>query len=93
MQLQRFIIAGKEQGPLDWDADSATQLLVVNIGAKNKFEGRGAMDSHAYQNQDVHNPPVEFSRFLDGESFMQEDLVLKLNGYAAYLITSARTGI
>lgn len=34
------------------------------------------MDSHAYQNQDVHNPPVEFSRFLDGESFMQEDLVL-----------------
>lgn len=42
MQLRRFIIAGEEQEPLDWDADSATQLLVVNIGAKNKFgENRG----------------------------------------------------
>ncbi|TLD26778.1 hypothetical protein PspLS_05308 [Pyricularia sp. CBS 133598] len=143
MQLRRFVIADEEQGPLDWDADGATQLLVVNTGAKNKFgenrgyrvvpKGAGKLTvrdssdlrnavlwaghdvhvtrqkneepwaSHAYQNQNVHNPPADFLRLLNGESLMQEDLVLWVNlgmhhlpnsmDVPHTLTTSARTGI
>lgn len=35
--------------------------------------------AHAYNNQDVHNPPVDFSAFFDGESLEQEDLVVWFN--------------
>ncbi len=35
--------------------------------------------SHAYNSQDVHSPPVDFNAFFDGESLLQEDLVLWLN--------------
>jgi len=35
--------------------------------------------SHCYNNQDIHNPPVDFDAFFDGEGLVQEDLVLWLN--------------
>lgn len=35
--------------------------------------------THAYNNQDTENPPVDFSKFFDGESLDQTDLVLWLN--------------
>ncbi|EPE06668.1 copper amine oxidase [Ophiostoma piceae UAMH 11346] len=34
---------------------------------------------HAYNSQDVNDPPIDFSKFFDGESLVQEDLVLWLN--------------
>ncbi|KAA8650469.1 hypothetical protein EYZ11_000831 [Aspergillus tanneri] len=48
----------------------------VQITRQHDWEPRGA---HAYNNQDVHDPPVDFSRFFDGESLNQTDLVLWLN--------------
>jgi primary-amine oxidase len=35
--------------------------------------------SHSRNNQDTHNPPVNFDAFFNGESLLQEDLVLWLN--------------
>lgn len=35
--------------------------------------------AHAYNNQDVHDPPVNFGDFFDGESLVQEDLVVWFN--------------
>lgn len=35
--------------------------------------------SHSMNNQDVHDPPVNFNEFLDGESLEQEDLVVWFN--------------
>ncbi|KAG8156734.1 hypothetical protein KVR01_013339 [Diaporthe batatas] len=35
--------------------------------------------AHAYNSQDVHDPPVNFEAFLDGESLQQEDLVVWFN--------------
>jgi len=34
---------------------------------------------HALNNMDVHDPPVDFAKFFDGESLLQEDLVLWVN--------------
>ena len=45
--------------------------------------------SNPYQNQDVHSPPVDFSRFLDGESLDQTDLVLWVNVGMHHVPTSA----
>ena len=120
MALKRRFIDNETSGALDWDANSATQILVVNKDAKNRLGeyrawrvqpstppvhltvlnssslGSSARwaehDVHItrqkdteprsadpYNNQDVHDPPVDFSRFLDGESLDQKDLVLWLN--------------
>lgn len=35
--------------------------------------------SHAYNTQDVNDPPVNFAEFFDGESLSQEDLVVWFN--------------
>jgi primary-amine oxidase len=35
--------------------------------------------AHAYNNQDVHNPPINFDEFFDGENLTQTDLVFWLN--------------
>ena len=35
--------------------------------------------AYPYNNQDVNNPAVDFSKFIDGESLDQEDLVLYFN--------------
>lgn len=35
--------------------------------------------AHPYNNQDIHNPPVDFNAFFDGESLVQEDLVVWFN--------------
>lgn len=35
--------------------------------------------AHAYNSQDVHDPPVNFEDFFDGESLQQEDLVVWFN--------------
>ncbi|KAL4807301.1 copper amine oxidase [Aspergillus unguis] len=35
--------------------------------------------AHPYNNQDTHNPPVDFSQFFNGESLSQTDLVVWLN--------------
>ncbi|KAL5604892.1 hypothetical protein BROUX41_001777 [Berkeleyomyces rouxiae] len=35
--------------------------------------------AHAYNSQDVFDPPVDFSKFFDGENLRNEDLVMWLN--------------
>jgi len=35
--------------------------------------------SHPYNSQDVNNPPIDFNKFFDGESLIQEDLVAWIN--------------
>ena len=35
--------------------------------------------AHPYNGQDIHNPPVNFDHFFDGESLLQEDLVCWFN--------------
>ncbi|KAG4421066.1 hypothetical protein IFR04_005829 [Cadophora malorum] len=35
--------------------------------------------SHPYQSQDVFNPPIDFDAFFDGESLVQEDIVVWAN--------------
>lgn len=35
--------------------------------------------AHAYNSQDVHDPPVNFDNFFNGENLQQEDLVVWFN--------------
>lgn len=48
----------------------------IQVTKQHDHEPRAA---HAYNSQDVHNPPINFASFFDGESLEQEDLVLWLN--------------
>lgn len=48
----------------------------VQITQRKDTEARAA---HAYNSQDVNDPPVNFAEFFDGENLVQEDLVLWLN--------------
>jgi len=48
----------------------------VQVTRHKDTEPRSA---HPYNSQDVFSPPVDFDRFFDGESLVQEDLVLWLN--------------
>lgn len=48
----------------------------VQVSQQKDTEPRSA---HAYNSQDVHDPPVDFAEFFDGESLEQEDLVVWLN--------------
>lgn len=48
----------------------------VQVTRQHDTEPRSA---HPYSSQDVHDPPVNFAEFFDGESLDQEDLVLWLN--------------
>ncbi len=130
MALERKFLGNENQGALNWDANSATQLLVLNKEARNALGeyrawrvqpstppvhltvlnssnlGSSARwaehdlyvtrrkdteprSADPYNNQDVHNPPVDFSRFLDGESLDQTDLVLWLNLGMHHVPTSA----
>jgi len=48
----------------------------VHITRRKDTEPRA---SHPYNNQDVHDPPVNFAAFVDGESLDQTDLVAWVN--------------
>ncbi|PSR81301.1 copper amine oxidase [Coniella lustricola] len=48
----------------------------VQITRQKDTEPKSA---HAYNSQDVHDPPINFADFFDGESLDQEDLVVWLN--------------
>lgn len=48
----------------------------VQVTRQKDTEPRGA---HAYNSQDVYDPPVNFDDFFDGESLEQEDLVVWFN--------------
>lgn len=55
-------------------ANWATHDLFVT--RQHDWEPRSA---HPYNSQDIHDPPVNFDNFFDGESLLQEDLVLWFN--------------
>ncbi len=48
----------------------------MQISRRKDTEPRAA---HPYNNQDVHDPPINFAHFFDGESLTQEDLVVWVN--------------
>ncbi|KAI1344805.1 membrane copper amine oxidase [Xylariaceae sp. FL0016] len=48
----------------------------VQVTRQHDHEQRAA---HPYNSQDVYDPPVDFSKFFDGESLEQQDLVMWLN--------------
>lgn len=48
----------------------------LQISQRKDTEPKSA---HPYNNQDVHNPPINFEGFFDGESLEQEDLVVWFN--------------
>jgi len=48
----------------------------IHVTKRKDTEPRSA---HAWNNQDIYDPPIDFSRFFDGESLRNEDLVLWLN--------------
>jgi len=48
----------------------------VHVTRRKDSEPRA---SNPYQNQDVHHPPVNFAKFLDGESLDQTDVVVWVN--------------
>lgn len=48
----------------------------VQITQRKDTEPKAA---HAYNSQDVNDPPVDFSKFFDGENLEQEDLVVWFN--------------
>ncbi|KUI65756.1 Amiloride-sensitive amine oxidase [copper-containing] [Cytospora mali] len=48
----------------------------IQVTRQKDTEPRGG---HAYNSQDVHDPPVNFEKFFDGESLLQEDLVVWFN--------------
>ena len=55
-------------------ANWATHDLMVT--KRKDTEPRSA---HPYNSQDVHDPPINFNAFFDGESLLQEDLVVWFN--------------
>jgi primary-amine oxidase len=48
----------------------------LQVTKQHDTEPRAA---HAYNNQDVHNPPINFDAFFNSENLTQTDLVLWLN--------------
>lgn len=48
----------------------------IHITAHHDHEPRSA---HPYNNQDLHDPPIDFSKFFDDESLNQTDLVVWFN--------------
>lgn len=48
----------------------------IQVTKQKDTESRGA---HAYNSQDVYDPPINFAEFFDGESLNQEDLVVWFN--------------
>ncbi|KAI1868056.1 uncharacterized protein JN550_006544 [Neoarthrinium moseri] len=48
----------------------------VQVTRQHDYEPRAA---HPYNSQDVHDPPINFAEFFNGESLDQEDLVVWLN--------------
>lgn len=120
MKLTRTFVESEDESRLMWDANSQTQILVVNRDETNDYgEYRGwrvlplsgtahltvenssnlvdaarwaeydvqitrqkdtePRSAHAYNSQDVFDPPVNFAEFFDGESLEQEDLVVWFN--------------
>lgn len=120
MKLTRSFVESEDDSRLTWDANSQTQILVVNQDETNEYdEYRGwrilplsgtahltvenssnlvdaarwaeydvqitrqkdtePKSAHAYNSQDVFDPPINFAEFFDGESLEQEDLVVWFN--------------
>ncbi|KAK0611016.1 membrane copper amine oxidase [Immersiella caudata] len=120
MKIDRKFIESEDEGQFNWGANSATQVIIVNENATNKYgEYRGYRvlpytgtahltvkgssnlnnaahwaehdivvtkrkdteyrSTHPLNNQDTFEPPIDFSKFLDGENLRDEDLVLWLN--------------
>ncbi|KAI4601929.1 hypothetical protein KJ359_010795 [Pestalotiopsis sp. 9143b] len=48
----------------------------IQVTRQHDYEPRSA---HPYASQDLHDPPVDFAEFFNGESLEQEDLVMWLN--------------
>ncbi|PPJ55478.1 hypothetical protein CBER1_08020 [Cercospora berteroae] len=48
----------------------------IHVTMQHDYQSRSA---HPYNNQDIHNPPIDFASFLDGENLDQVDLVLWVN--------------
>jgi primary-amine oxidase len=48
----------------------------IQVTKQHDYEPRAA---HAYNTQDLYNPPIDFAEFFNGESLEQEDLVMWLN--------------
>lgn len=48
----------------------------VQVSKRKDTETRAA---HPYNSQDVHDPPIDFSKYFNGESLRNEDLVMWLN--------------
>lgn len=48
----------------------------IQVTKQHDHEPRSA---HAYNSQDVHDPPINFDKFFDGENLTQTDIVVWLN--------------
>ena len=48
----------------------------IQVTKQHDYEPRAA---HSYNTQDVHDPPINFNEFFNGENLTQTDLVLWLN--------------
>ncbi|GIZ42789.1 hypothetical protein CKM354_000604400 [Cercospora kikuchii] len=48
----------------------------MHVTKHHDYQPRSA---HPYNNQDIHNPPIDFATFIDGESLEQVDLFLWVN--------------
>lgn len=119
MKVTKEFIENEDSSRLNWAANSASQVIIVNKDEPNKYgEYRGyrvlpstgtvhltvedstnlvnaanwanhdiqitqqhdyePRSAHAYATQDVQNPPINFDEFFNGESLVQEDLVMWL---------------
>ena len=48
----------------------------IQVTRAHDYEPRAA---HPYNSQDVHDPPIDFQKFFNGEKLSQSDLVLWIN--------------
>jgi primary-amine oxidase len=120
MTLERKYVQSEDESRLNWAPNGATQFIVVNQDAPNKYgspRGYRILPSagivhltvenstnlansanwashdiqvtrqhdneihaaHPFNSQDVNDPPIDFDKYFDGESLVQEDLVFWLN--------------
>lgn len=63
----------------------------LSITQHHDTEPRSA---HPYNNQDIHNPPIDFAAFFNNESLVQEDLVVRnTHKYNPYPRVTRRTDL
>ncbi|KAI9729144.1 MAG: hypothetical protein M1834_007051 [Cirrosporium novae-zelandiae] len=60
------------------------------VTKQHDYEPRSA---HPYNSQDVHDPPVDFAKFFNGENLTQTDLVLWFNLGMHHVFTTAHSGL